>query len=603
MPPILIPGPQVQPEGLPNVRVSADAPLEAFGGGQSAANLTAANEQMTTHAQQYAYEQQSKANQLATQIADRQAADLETSLQTKVMQMRGKDAFGAPDFASDQWDKGTQKINDGLANDEQRMAFQRMSNARWESLNKFTQLHMAKESQDLDTSETNGYIQSSRNVAVLNAFDDQRLQDELSRQKAVYQDYAARNGLSGTDTEKEKLAEIASGTYRDVIQARLTNGMDDKARELFDASKGAMTAQDQLSVESALRQSDLLEKGNDAWDQVSGMKLANGEPDEARMRSAVFSMDLSPADKEHVWDFVKARSGEEISNKAREDQARERGFLNQVLKGKQQGADLTSAIKLAQNTGIDTYEQNIFADAAKKIYAPPDVTSDKSAYMNLWERVRNGDAAKQDIDQAWNQGKLSTSDWESLRKDWYNQKTSPTSDPAIKDAWDRVNALADQNFTNKKDREEFLYIQHQKYRDTDGVAPEEIIKGAQDSLKTVGQHPWFGVSFLPSWNTGETGWKADLKKTDAANLAWGQAYQDLGKDAVDAFREGVEFQSKRAASPADLNAFAERYGGYQNLKPGTPVYNAILSIQKAGRPVVPENIDWVLKKYPDGQMR
>jgi hypothetical protein len=80
---------------LPNARVSTNAPIEAFGGGQGLQQVAQAAQETL----EIVRKEREKADQLAVLEADTKAARLKTSLffdpKTGAMTRKGKDAFGA----------------------------------------------------------------------------------------------------------------------------------------------------------------------------------------------------------------------------------------------------------------------------------------------------------------------------------------------------------------------------------------------------------------------------------------------------------------------------------------------------------------------------
>src|SRR5579862_1521725 len=98
--------PSVAPQPMPSVRVSTEAPEGAFGGGAATEKLGAAVSNLGETVTSIAGEEKKKADQVAHLAADSKASDLEATLQAKVANMRGKDAFGAPEFIAQQWKEG-----------------------------------------------------------------------------------------------------------------------------------------------------------------------------------------------------------------------------------------------------------------------------------------------------------------------------------------------------------------------------------------------------------------------------------------------------------------------------------------------------------------
>lgn len=588
---------QVQQAGYGNIGVSPVAPAEAFGAGQSNENVNQAAAGVLDESRKIALEEKRKADQVAFMGADRQASELQTQIQVHVSQMKGQDAFAAPDVAAKQWNDSVTKIKDGLANEEQQKAFDQAATNRWEELNRNTQFHVASEQKVFDEDQTNAYLKASKNAAVVSAHDDVAVSAELERQTSVAQQWAKRNGLSGSEAEKSKIAEITSGTMRDVIAARIDGGNTQGAVAYLNAHKADLTAEDSLHAQKIVEQGKTLDAGVAAWNQVQGMKLADGNPDEARMEHSVLSRsDLSTKEKLEVLSFVKARAREETMNKNREDAASERSFMNTVIKGRQDGQPLEDALKVANQSGKDAYDQAIKSEAVKKIYAPPS-SSDPATFVSLWERIQDKSVDKSDIDLKMQQNMINAADWRSLREDYYKVNSDGKNDKE-KNAYERVRILAQEQFGSDKDSsEKFMYDLHQANK---GKSPEEIWKDANDKLKPA---TGTGLSLF-GFNTGlfqTPQYKTDVERLDAQNLAWGKLHQDIGRKETNAIGQGILYGGKKTWNVGDVDAFANELGGYQNIQAGTKGHDAIQFLIRHNKLVTPANVKAVLERSSVGE--
>lgn len=591
--------PQVQESGLPGVRVQTDAPLEAFGGGQSTSQAAAATQGLADTTERIAGIEKKKADNAVFIAADKQASDLETGLQMQVMQMKGQNAGQAPDFVAKQWDKGTQDILKGLSNEDQRSAVSRSLATRWDSLNKNVQVHVATEAQNYFNDEVQGHLESSRNAAVLNAGDDSRVGLEVARQTAVMQDWANHNGIpKDSDFFKAKLADTLSSTHSSVIQARLDADQPDLAKQYFDQNKSSMSAQDIVRTQKLLENSETLSQAKGIWSQVQGFKLSDGSPDEAKMEATVNSMSgISDDRKQKVLEFVKARAGEQFMNDRRQDAANERSFMNDLVQAKQNGQPLDQAIKLADKYSKDDYDQSVKEAAIKKMYAPPDET-DPHTYMDLYDRIQNNTASKKDVDNAFMQGKLKLSDWEGLSKEQSKVQMEGVA-PAQKMIWQQIKEEASASISDKKDLATYLTAVQQESR---GKTPDEMYKISKDILKkdpkTQTTIPWVNWTF-----GGQAQYKSDVQKSSANSIAMGTFQQDVGPDVAAKIAQGIQLNDKRITNvePAHIEAFAQELGGYDKIQPGAPAYNAIQSLIKHNKAVIPASIKTMLNKYPDGK--
>lgn len=584
---------QAQPDELPTVRFSPDAPAEAFGGGKDLAPFSAA-EQAGGSLEDLGRIYKQHADQIASLQADNQASQLENSLQIKVSQMRGQDALKAPDLVKEQWEQGTEDIMKGATNDAQRFSIQRSLMLRQATLNKTVQLHVADQTHAMAEQTTVDSIDNSRDAAVMNAFDPDRVSLEKDRQEAALKDWAGRNGVpEGSDIYNKKLTDTLSQTNKEVIQNMVDNAQEKTAQAYFQANKSQMNAKDIDFISKITERAETLQRGSDMWDKVGGYKLPDGTPDEAHMEKAVMSdPSITSIDqKVKALDFVKARASEERVNQSRADQAADKSFLNQTIQGRTNGTSLADAMRSAQDAGKTPYDQEQYEQAVKRIYAPP-TESDPSTHMKIWEGIQDGTiTSKQAIDQAAQSQQLNQKDWFELRKNLYDVTQNGT-DPATKSAWERVKALAEENFSgNKVDHDKFLYDMHVS---TEGKSPDEIVKSANDKLKGDPNTGIWGIFQKPQW-------KSEVDKLDANSTAWGKVHQDIGQDQANAIGGGALYQGKKTWGLADVDSFAEQMGGWDNIKTGTPANNAIQSLMGKKQPITPSNVKAVLDKYPDGK--
>lgn len=583
---------QVNPQGIPNVHMGADASLDSFGGGNSLAQAGEATQRAEQTTTDIMSEEKQKADQLAHLSMDSKLSDAQTQIQINASKMLGKDALGAPDYAKSQWDKTTQEIAGQATNDAQKLAITRSATQRWDELNKFTQQHVSTQIEQFDDNETSGYLASSRSAAVLNAGDDEKVGMELARQKAVLTDYAKRKGILDSDQLNQKIADQLSGTNREVIQARLDKDSPDnvnQAKEYFAAHKSELNGQDLIAAQKAIDGAETMSIGLKAWDDVKGMQLSDGKPDEGKMQAAIYGRDdLSDERKEQVWQFVKARARESMVQKNMEDQSNDRDFMNDVIKARKQGQPMSDALKLVSDYAKDDYDSSIKQNAIRQIYAPP-TESDPHAFMNLWEKTQGQTVSKVDIDNAFQKGQISVGDWKNLREQYYKVNVEGT-DPNSKFTDENVKEQAAQKFSGDKDKlAQFMYVYHTQTQD---MTPEQKAKIAKDLMSNAPDSGWF---------SSKQNFQTEYQRLNAQNLAWGTVHSDVGVDETKAIGQGVLNSGKGSWGLGDVDAFAQQFGGYDAIKKGTPANNAMQSLMRRGQLVTPANVKTVLSKYKDGK--
>lgn len=583
---------KVQQAPLPGARLNPGAPVEAFGGGASLDRRTQAANSLAGEAQKLIIEEKDRADQVAVLDADSQLSELETRLQydpkTGAMNRRGRDAFGLPDEVKTEWEKGTQEIEKSLFNANQRLAFKRMSGSRWASLDSNIQRHVSTQIKEFDNETTSSYLENERDAAAKNFNDHDRVGLSIARQTAALQDHAQRNGLP-EEWITNKAGEAASKTHMAVLDQMVSAGLYKEAKGYFDEYHGALTAGDSAAAQRTVEKGILHDRQLTAWGQVSGagFRRSDGTFDEEKQRAAVFASDLPTETKEAVFDYVKARSGEAHQQLNAARGATDRQFMNQAITARKGGAPMDDVLALADKFSYDPLDLATKQKAIKDLYSNPKDT-DPGTYITLWESVQGKLATREDLDHAYTSGKINQADWEGLRKEYWRQQAEGTS-PAEKDMNDRLKILADQKFgSNRKAKDSFLYTVGQLGKDK---TPEERWKLANDQLKDVDvDYSWFD----------KPAWEAESKRLDAANLAWGQLHEDLGRDTIQAIGRGALLTGKKAWGLQDVAAFAEGFGGPDGLKPGTPAGNAVRSLMRRGQLVTPANVRAVLSRYKDG---
>jgi len=264
-------GRRVGDRPVPGVKLNPVAPEGAFGGGSSATNVSNATIGTLSVIEKYQAEQRKQADELAVLDADKNLSALETRLQydpkTGAMTKRGKDALALPDQIKTDWDKGVEDISKNLNSDTQRLAFRKMVNARWSSLDSSVQKHVASEIRSYDDATTESYLANERDAAALNFMDPERIQMSLYTQRAALVKHAERNGLP-EEWLKLKINDAQSKTHSAVIERMLTNNQDMAAKQYFEANKDQISGRDSTTLEKALEEGSLRGESQRRADEI-----------------------------------------------------------------------------------------------------------------------------------------------------------------------------------------------------------------------------------------------------------------------------------------------------------------------------------------------
>jgi hypothetical protein len=258
-----VPRRRVETAALPGVRVSPNAPAQAFESGSTLAALA----RPVGIAAEIVEEERQKADQIAVLDADNQLSELGTSLHGDALKMRGKEAMGARQHVREGWETSVSKIASGLTSERQKVAFQARAQSRWQSLNAAVERHTAQEAERYDTETTTAALQNRMNDAVTNYRDPARVTQAVAEQTAILKDFAKRNGLA-PEVVAEKVGTAVSKTHTAVIDRILTAGDDRAASAYYAANKAAIQGDDQARIDKALEVGSTLGESQRRADQI-----------------------------------------------------------------------------------------------------------------------------------------------------------------------------------------------------------------------------------------------------------------------------------------------------------------------------------------------
>lgn len=599
---------QVKPEALPGARVAVGSPADAFNAGPSAEKMQNAGMTAAKDTIDYATQQKDMANQIAHIQMDTAASQKQTQIQVDVSKMKGQDAFQAPEYAAKQWQDFTSQIQDQAVGQAQKMALAQTLGQRSQDLNKSVQLHVATESQNFADQTYQGANDQARTAAIVNAGDDAQVQQNLDIQDQLFQGWAKLKGIPQTNPDgsdnplyKDKLQAETSATKLGVIHARLQSGLDDAAQKFFDDNKAGMSAADIQNANNALDSSKVIGESNDIFNDVLAdkkYKFSDGSLNMEAIRQHVMESTkedgVSDQKALKILGQVKAQGAEYNRDRYHQIAANERDFANEVIQGRQNNVSLQDALKAAPKWGHDAYDiaqKTAFINAT---YAPPADTH-VIAHEQLKEGIQAGSVELADIDRAADQGVINRTDQATLRQ--LKLKTAADgTDPMMKNANTMINTMATKAIGNDKEAlAQFQYVLGQK---TQGMNPDQKLAIATDELKKVpNPDSWFWGSISK--------YKQDAKQIIGKDTATGAMYEDVGFKQAQAISSGLTGQSGHSANPAaNVQAFANTLGvKYEDMKIGTPVNNAIQSLQAKGRAVTPDAVQKVLKQHPDGMWK
>jgi hypothetical protein len=241
-------GQQVQRSAGPSIRVSTDAPAEAFGVGPSGAKVVSAAGDLFKEAKD-------SYDKVASMEADKKLAEIETKLmhdpQTGALNTRGRNSFGVIDSTKQKYAEEYAKIEQGLANNQQKAMVAKLYNSRIVDMDRQLNSHVGREVKAHDVATTKAYIDTELNNALANPMDEERVNAAIVRQSIAAVEFGKRNGMS--DVEINKMYEdTVSRTHKSVIDAMIAQDKDVAAQEYMNKNIDSIFGKDKTAVQEAV---------------------------------------------------------------------------------------------------------------------------------------------------------------------------------------------------------------------------------------------------------------------------------------------------------------------------------------------------------------
>lgn len=274
--------PAPKPDILPGERFSTQAPLEAFGGGQSAERVAGAFQGALGTADKFLEEQKNREDEMAVLDANYKTARLRNQLMydpnTGAINKKGLDAAGASEEYGQQFDDATEEIAGNLTA-EQRGMYEKVRQSNklelqhdldkhttTERLNYYEDVKkngVAQAQDDAVVHYTNQVMDENGNPVPLGpknqGWNEDYIKQKIAEQKAYILTHAQANGRVSPEQVKNELAVATSQTHQKIIENMVSSGKDLMAQRYFDAHKDDITDGETLDkTQKLVRDSSIL---------------------------------------------------------------------------------------------------------------------------------------------------------------------------------------------------------------------------------------------------------------------------------------------------------------------------------------------------------
>ena len=210
-----------------------------------------------------AMKQKADADALRIKQATQRLDEFEHSMYDRengVFSRKGEDALGIEDEVNNEFQNLAGEIEQGLANDTQRQQFAAIKQNRYNQIITATKKYEMREFDSYSREQDQANLEISRNLAVDNYFDKERVNAEINKQATVLLDTARREGWSN-EVYRNELARTVSGTHVAVLN-RMAEESPVTALAYYEENKDELwgddeqTADDIISVKAKSYQAD-----------------------------------------------------------------------------------------------------------------------------------------------------------------------------------------------------------------------------------------------------------------------------------------------------------------------------------------------------------
>jgi hypothetical protein len=315
-----VPSNGVSPAAYPNVRVSPDAPVQAFGGGNGTFQEAGA---LAGDVGQRAYQDAQKrnahnqklkdeANQIASGEFLAKFTAEEIRLKSQLSSVKGKDAVKASDDTMASFDKFYEDQTRSIIDPDLRQRVRGHFLTSRNSVAAFAIPYGASQHMAYDNETSDAIVQNETKAAVDSWNDPERIQLAVARVFGSIEALGARNGKPEEWMKAEERQSLGR-LYTGVIGRMLAAGDHARAQDFFTKHQNDFT--DPAAVERSMKQTNILGDAQAAADKViKGEVLPSGEAvmPETNRQDALDRIDemakgKEPLFREHARDLVNKR--------------------------------------------------------------------------------------------------------------------------------------------------------------------------------------------------------------------------------------------------------------------------------------------------------
>lgn len=509
---------KVQEQALPRARQSADAPIEAFGGGPSAQGVQRAAENLGNVVSDFAVKEKAYIDDIQVTEADTKLAQKQTDIQIGISKLQGRNANGAREYATAEMNKAIEEYSGGLTGGGS-LAFKKVAANRAEGLYSFSEKHTAAENQKADRGVLVDRLKVLNAKATSNALDNeddfesalnQDLKDVNDGAKALakFEGIPERSADGTNNPSYQQLVNGALSTvHRDVIDARINAGAIDKAFVYFKNRKDMMTADDMKYAEKRVEDALVVVDANKIFRDGLKARLPGGGINQKDIFKAIDEKEgISPDRKMRIATMVKGLISQENIRDHQVKLDTDGAFKEWAANEKKRGASLSQIVaNIPPHLYYSEADKINKQQWAGKIFNPV-AKSQAPEFYELKERIQKGGGSLEEIDDVDKKFNLNDAQKYQLRKE-FNFVQTKAVNVDRNNAMDSIKNEVKARF--KKDNLTAKEIIDQVENESLGKTGVETRAIFDKKMKDVVIEPGY------IWDTKVPQWKIDRQKNKA----------------------------------------------------------------------------------------
>lgn len=406
---------RINESAMPNARVRADAPIEAFGGGQAANNVTKAVQGLAGLAGDVAIEQKTIADKTAIEEAKSRAISNYTKLthgdpdgdEVGFTNKKGKQAFSVSEEYKPKFDEISSTIENELASSSQKAAFRTWVMDRKNVFDEQIAKHTSVEGERYHEESTKAGLAVSQDEAIKNYFDPNIVVRSLERQKSLIQEYGAAKGMAPEQIQNLTLDNV-SKTHSAIVGRMLENGQEKIANQYLLNNKDQFNGDDYARIEKAVADGVLRGDSQRASDAIV-----------SKSKSLTSAMEeVKKIDDPKLRDETMKRVRDDFQAQKQADEFRKDQIYQSAFDKIRNAGGKLDAVPPQMMTAMDAHQVQNLENYASNLKSGKKTVTDSQVWYDLQNRAtsdatKNGFAQENLLNYI---NDLSQSDFQALTK-------------------------------------------------------------------------------------------------------------------------------------------------------------------------------------------